>query len=86
MTEYMTAAVLAGEVSEVGSKTHVCSCALLEIPFINGNASEQPESSAINQDLSELLEALGKLGKGEVGLVYMSVTISCKFLEFLDLP
>lgn len=40
VTEDMTAAVLAGEVSEVGSNTHVCSCALLEIPFINGDASE----------------------------------------------
>jgi len=40
VAEDVATAVLAGEVSEVGSETHVCGCAFLEIPFINRDASE----------------------------------------------
>lgn len=52
----MPAAILAHEVSQVGTETHVCCGAFLKIPLSDWNASEKEESFAIDQVLSQHLK------------------------------
>lgn len=64
----MATAVLANEVSKIGSETHVGNGSLAGSPFLDWESLEEDESLAINDILSQDFEEAGELGKSEVVL------------------
>ena len=57
MTENMSTAVLACEVTQMCTQSHVCGRGLPQAPFLDRKTFEQPEALAVNQNLAQLLHA-----------------------------
>lgn len=64
----MPAAVLADEVAQVSTQTHVCNSGLVVAPFLDGEALEQDEAFAVEEILSERLQVTRQIGEAEVVL------------------
>lgn len=64
----MAAAVLANEVTKVGSQTHVRYGGLVVAPSPNRQALEQNEALSVDEVVPELRKESGEMWQGEVGL------------------
>lgn len=73
MTQNVAAAVLADEVAQVGTKTHVGHGGLVVTPFLDGEALEQNEAFSVNEVKAQGFKVVCQLGKAEVALRYVSL-------------
>lgn len=65
----MTTTVLADEVAEIGSQTHVGDGGLVVAPFVDGEALQEDEALAVDDVFFQGEEEGFEFGEGEVGLV-----------------
>lgn len=62
MTEHVTKAVLAQEISKVRSETHVCDCRLQRAPLTGRKSLEQDEPFPVDEILTKIRQEMRKLG------------------------
>jgi hypothetical protein len=64
----MSAPILAHKVTNVSAQAHVCRRTLLKTPLLSRESFEKVEAFAVNQVLTQQIQAARKLWKREVGL------------------
>lgn len=55
----MAAAVLADEVAEICTETHICHGGLVVAPFLDGEALEEDEALAVDEVCAQLVQVGG---------------------------
>lgn len=71
VAQNMAAAVLADEVAQVSTQTHVRNSGLVVAPFLDGEALEQDETFAVEEIVAECLQVACQVGEAEVVLIML---------------